>query len=87
VTHPFHPLYGTSFESVAIKQTWGLERVYYHDAQGTLCSLPLAWTSLQSTDPFVAVSAGRSDFRIEDLLALVKLLNALEASRREVADV
>ena len=40
---------------------------------GRVRSLPTAWTSLASPDPFVAVSAGRSFFRIQDLVALLEL--------------
>jgi len=46
---------------------------------GRLRSLPTAWTSIASPDPFVAVSAGRSFFRIEDLLGLVDLIGRLAA--------
>ena len=45
--------------------------------RGRVRSLPAAWTSLASPDPFVAVSAGRSFFRIDDLHALVELLGRL----------
>ena len=42
-------------------------------------SLPATWTSEAAADGFVAVSAGRSAFRAEDLLALVDLLGGLWA--------
>ena len=41
--------------------------------------MPVAWTSLAAVDPFVVVAAGRSLFRIEDLIALVALLRDLKA--------
>ena len=48
--------------------------MYYRDEAGELCSLPLAWTNLAKIDPFVAISANRSFFRVSDLLELARLL-------------
>ena len=48
--------------------------MYFHDAGGHLTSVPATWTSLAAIDPFVAVAAGRSLFRIEDLLELARVL-------------
>jgi hypothetical protein len=62
---------------VQYQQTWGDHRVYYHDHLGRLCSMPVSWTSLAALDPFVALSAGRSLFRVADLLALVQLCRQL----------
>jgi len=45
--------------------------VVYEDPAGRVRSLPTAWTSLAAADPFVRLSAGRSFFRTEDLVALV----------------
>ena len=55
---------------VTIRQNWGEDRVYYHDASGWLCLIPIAWTSLACADPFVEVAAGRALFRPNDLLRL-----------------
>ncbi len=41
--------------------------------------MPVAWTSLATADPFVVVAAGRSRFRVADLIALVGLLGDLKA--------
>ena len=41
--------------------------------------MPVAWTSLATADPFVVVAAGRSLFRLHDLIALVALLRDLKA--------
>jgi hypothetical protein len=38
-----------------------------------MASLPARWTSAVSDDPFVVVSAGRSHFRIADLLELARI--------------
>jgi hypothetical protein len=62
---------------VQYQQTWGAHRVYYHDQQGQLASMPVSWTSLALLDPFVAISAGRSLFRVADLLALADLCRRL----------
>jgi len=55
------------------------DRVYFFDEAGRYRSIPAQFTSLASQDPFVTVSAGRSHFRVEDLLELVKLLGKLKA--------
>jgi hypothetical protein len=86
VAHPFHPLYGQEFELIAYSQTWGEARVFSHDTDGRLRSMPACWTSVAPPDPFVTVAAGRSLFRAEDLLALVRLLRRLEGSA-EVSDI
>jgi hypothetical protein len=62
---------------VTYRHNWGENRVYFHDEQGRLVSLPAAWTSVFSPDPFVVLSAGRSAFRVQDLLELARLLNSL----------
>ena len=43
-----------------------------------LRSLPAAWTDGDGIDAFVALAAGRSLFRVEDLLALVALVRQVE---------
>ncbi len=71
VTHPFHPLFGREFDLISISQCWGDERVFYIDETERVRSLPARWTSAVEENPFVVVSAGRSDFRVADLLALL----------------
>jgi len=51
--------------------------VYYYDDAGDLSSLPARWTSVGPPDPFVEISAGRSPFRVEDLLELSALLDGI----------
>jgi len=60
-------------------KNWGGDRVLFEDEAGGLRSLPTAWTSVASADPFVALSAGRSFFRIQDLLELVDVMARLSA--------
>src|SRR3984885_11128407 len=63
VTHPFHPWLGREFVFVAVRQTWGEDRVFFFDRDGVQRSLPRAWTDACDVDPFVACAAGRSVFR------------------------
>ena len=65
---------------------WGEHRVYYHNQAGHLCSMPASWTSLAALDPFVALAAGRSLFRIADLLALARLCRQLAGAGAEEDD-
>jgi hypothetical protein len=74
VTHPFHPWAGREFVFVAVRQTWGEDRVFFLDEEGTQRSLPVGWTDAAEPDVFVAVAAGRSAFRVEDLLGVVGLI-------------
>ena len=48
--------------------------MYYHDEAGNLRRMPAQWTSLASADAFVAIAAGRSSLRVEDLLKLIALI-------------
>jgi hypothetical protein len=79
VTHPFHPLSGRDFEFVAYRQNWGEDRVYLHDENGQLFSLPAGWTDVVAVDPFVVVAAGRCPFTTAGLLALADLVDWLRA--------
>jgi hypothetical protein len=38
--------------------------------------IPTVWTDRAPVDPFVVVAAGRSPFRVCDLLALAELIGA-----------
>jgi hypothetical protein len=80
VTHPFHPWVGREFVFIAVRQTWGQDRVFFFDDEGVQCSMPRAWTDLGDEDPFVTVAAGRSAFRVEDLLAVVELIAGLRGA-------
>jgi hypothetical protein len=77
VTHPFHPWAGRAFVFVAERQTWGEKRVFFLDEDGTQRSLPSRWTSVAAPDPFVVVAAGRSPFRVVDLLDVAALIDGL----------
>jgi hypothetical protein len=79
VTHPFHPLCGREFALVTIRHNWGEYRVYYDDDEGRLRSLLASWTSVCPGDPFVVLAAGRSPFRVEDLLELCRLIEGMSS--------
>ena len=55
------------------KLTWGEDRVFYYEASGRLKSLTTNVTDLLERDAFDRISAGRSAFRIDDLLELRRL--------------
>jgi hypothetical protein len=79
VTHPFHPWAGREFEFVKRRRNWRQDRVYIHDDAGKLVSLPAEWTDVVAEDPFVVVAAGRSPFRVEQLLELSELVARVSA--------
>jgi hypothetical protein len=75
----FHPLRGRTFQLVDCRQTWGEDRVYFHDDSGQLTRLPRQWTDVVPDDPTVVVSAGWVHFRYHDLCRLADLLRRLDA--------
>ena len=77
VTHPFHPLFGHEFNLVDYRNCWAEERVFYVDETDQVRSLPACWTSAAADDPFVVLSAGRSHFRVSDLIELADLVRAV----------
>jgi hypothetical protein len=60
---------------------WGEERVFYYGPNGRLKSFLVNVTDLSPTDTFTRISAGRSAFRVDDLLELRERLDRW--SRRE----
>lgn len=74
MTHRFHPWCDREFVFLAVRQTWGEDRVFFLDEEGTQRSLPVAWTDAVEPDVFVAVAAGRCAFRVEDLIELAGLI-------------
>jgi len=69
-------LCGREFEFVRQKRNWGEDRVWFWDAGAELRGLPTAWTDRAPVDPFVVVAAGRSAFRVCDLLELAEFVEA-----------
>ena len=78
VSHPFHPLFGQEFELVHCRQCWGEDRVFYLDEEEELRSLPARWTSAVAAEALVVLSAGRSLYRVADLLDLAKLTREIQ---------
>ena len=56
----------------------GVGWVHYLDEDGALRSIRQDFTSAGAEDPFLKVAAGRSAFRVSDLLALGALLDSLD---------
>jgi hypothetical protein len=79
VTHPFHPLGGREYELVGYAHTWGEHRVFFREPdEERVRSMPAGWTDIEGPDPFLVLSAGRTAFRVHDLVALARLLGELE---------
>jgi hypothetical protein len=53
----------------------------YFDAQGKLRSMLASWTSVGNRDFFTQASAGRSWFRVDDLLKLCAQIALKERKR------
>ena len=87
IIHPFHPLCGAEYELVTRKLTWGEDRVFYYDANGRLKSLMTNVTDVVERDAFDRVSAGRSAFRIDDLLELRRLFKRRKVGGEEADSV
>ena len=77
MTHPFHPLVGREFTIVTRRHYWGDQQLVFYNDWHALVSIPLAWTSLAPVDPFVVLSAGRSAFRVKDLIELAQLVRRI----------
>jgi hypothetical protein len=83
-------LVGREFTVITYRKNWGEERVYFHDDQGRLTSLPTQWTSLFSEeDPLISLSNTESFFRVPDLLDLAQLMkkNTNKFERKESDEV
>ena len=79
ITHPFHPQCGQALDVIVCRAQWGEERVFYRDRHGHRASLPACWTSLATEDPYLSVAAGKSRFRLQDLLELAALLEEVRS--------
>ena len=56
---------------MTFRQNWGEDRVWFFD-NGRLQSVPTSWTDAAPMNAFVVVAAGRSLFRLADLLELAE---------------
>jgi Family of unknown function (DUF5372) len=87
ITHPFHPLRGAEYELVTRKLTWGEDRVFFYDPSGKLKSLLTNVTDVVAKDAFDRISAGRSAFRVDDLLELRHLFDRRKRTDKGARDV
>jgi hypothetical protein len=78
IIHPFHPLRGREFELLSRQHYWTEERVRFFDDSGLLRDIPLTWTSAATEDAFLAIARGRSWFRFDDLIELIRILKELK---------
>jgi Family of unknown function (DUF5372) len=69
------------------KLTWGEDRVFYYDSSGKLKSLLTNVTDVSSKDAFDRISAGRSAFRVDDLLELRHLFDKRKQGGKGARDV
>ena len=60
------------------KINWGEDRVMFFDDQGRLRSLLAKWTTVHEGDAFAQCAAARSWLRVDDLVALRALVDALQ---------
>ena len=79
MTHPFHPWCGREFVFIAVRHTWGEDRVFFFADDGTQKSLPRAWTDAADGDVFVALAGDRCPFRVADLLAVAEIIDGLDS--------
>lgn len=78
MTHPFHPLVGREYDVVGYAHTWGEHRVFFREpGEERVRSMPAGWTDIEGPDPFLVLAGGRTAFRVEDLVALARLLRDL----------
>jgi len=76
-------LKGEEYELVGFAHTWGEHRVFFRKPDDQrVYSLPASWTDVEGPDAFAVLSAGRSLFRPEELLALADLLDDLQPAER-----
>ncbi len=51
--------------------------MFFFGDDGAMQSLPRAWTDVAEPDVFVTIAAGRSAFRVGDLLALAEIIDGV----------
>lgn len=66
---------------------WGEDRVFYYDRNGRLKSFLVNVTDLFPVDAFTRISAGRSAFRVDDLLELQERLDRRKRREGECGNV
>jgi hypothetical protein len=82
VTHPYHPWFERQFELIARRRNWGEDRVWIRDREGRVQTLPASWTDAGGVYRFVAVGAGRTLFRVAQLIELARQIEGLKLGVR-----
>ena len=81
VTHPLHPLFCQEFESTGHKRLSGRNHFVFYNNTGKKTTIPVKWTDApEEEDVYVIISAGRSYFRVEDLIGLSDLIRRLQGN-------
>ena len=62
---------------LGVRQAWSEDRVFFLDADGVQHSLPVGWTDAVEPDVFVTLAAGRSPFRVADLITLTQIIEGV----------
>ena len=75
-------MHGQQFELVDYRNAWGEDRVYYRDRQQRLCRLPASWTDAVDPDPLVALGGDRAAVRLDDMVALLELVEMISSGAR-----
>ena len=76
-------MFKREFEAVTFRQNWGEDRVWFYDNEGRLQSVPTSWTDAAPMDVLVVVAAGRSLFRVADLLELTQRIQTSSPEQPE----
>ena len=77
---------GQDLDFVERRVNWDDDLLFYRDHRGYVTALPTRWTSLQDEDPFLVVSAGRSHFRVTDLIDLASVITEIQSALRTLGD-
>jgi len=78
ITHPSHPLRDVELNLEHYTCCWSEDRAFFYDKKGHLNSVPVGWTNLCPADIFIKISAGRSYFKVENLLQIVEIIRSLK---------
>ena len=78
---------GNEYEIVGRYLSWGEDRVFCYDSGGRLKSFLVNITDLFPSDDFTRISAGRSAFRVDDLLELGERLDRQKRGKGGREDV
>lgn len=81
MTHPFHPLSGQQFVCVGQRHSRYGSWLLLEVGDDELHAVPPPWTDFAAPDPERVLGAGRSCFRVSDLVQLADLVDRLRHAR------